>query len=507
MAKRNRLVLASRLCLIIALPYPSLSYALEWNTGARLPVSLGYTDNARLVGNGQDKTSDWYTAIRPGFSVYGASPRLQLNADYSYSYEQHHDEHSSSGGNHSLTASANSILYENWLSLATTAGISQVRQNSQDFVGFTRRNLSDSRFWTVTPTLHHRFSGDIDLQASVATTNTNSSGSAANNDGRSTATNVSLTSGRLLSKVLLTGSLSENSTDYKGSGTDTRDQKGSLQMSWLMSPELTPYGVWGYDKLHDDGVPDAPRQSYWSAGLNWTPSTRTALGASFGHRFFGNTGSFFMQQRSRSTSMRLSYSRDMTTSRADLLVPFLASTRSTLDSLYKNSIPDDAARAAFVDNYLRTNNLPENFVALLPVQSTRRFLDTSYRADMAYSGARTSVNLGLFWRDTDSGKISLADVNASLGAAEHTRQHGYTLDWSLRLGPKGSVGAGVGTTTSRFVHTGNDSRSNYYRTGVSYTMGRHVIGSAELRRAEQKNSQDEQERVENSALLTLTATF
>jgi uncharacterized protein (PEP-CTERM system associated) len=58
---------------------------------------------------------------------------------------------------------------------------------------------------------------------------------------------------------------------------------------------------------------------FWNVGFDWAPTSRTQVGATVGQRFFGNTYSFNLTERTRRTTWNARYSEDITTTSAGVI--------------------------------------------------------------------------------------------------------------------------------------------------------------------------------------------
>src|SRR5690606_26593221 len=98
--------------------------------------------------------------------------------------------------------------------------------------------------------------------------------------------------------------------------------------------------------------------NFYSVGLEWIPSSRTRVRAEVGERYFGNTGSFAFEHRTRLTSWNLNYSEQIIATPGQFSLPLSLDTAATLDNMFLSSIADPILRAQAVQAFIDQNGLP-----------------------------------------------------------------------------------------------------------------------------------------------------
>ncbi|WP_137938927.1 TIGR03016 family PEP-CTERM system-associated outer membrane protein [Chitinivorax sp. B] len=494
------------LSFLISTLFPAIANGAAWDVEMRVPTSIGYTDNADLAGSSGERKDDWFLRVQPGFSARAIGSRLKLNTNYAYSHERHQNDRQGKSGNHQLSSNASLELIDNWLTLNGTAAISQIARDSTSAVGITNSNKDDIRSWSLGPYVHQRFGNALTMDASVVRNGVRSSGrNARATDGDGTRADLTVVSGLGFNNVNWAFSLQDNRFDYI-SRSDTHDKRGSVRTTLTMSPMLQPYVTWGYEKLKDDLLQSKPSSKYWNAGAIWLPTARTTLDANIGRRYFGNTSSVSFSHRTRASTWRISYVKDLTTSNQDFLIPQVIDTRAFLDSQFKSRYPNDAERAARVNAFMRLNGLGDRAEVEVPFSTNRRFLDRNLNVSVGLRVSRSDLLLSYQWRDSDAGKVSLPGEGIQ-DIGEHRRTQTASFTWGLPVGKRTSLSLGTIWSRNQFIDNGLDDRTLTYRAGLNYQIARDLIGAAEVRRTQRDANDDVRDYTENAGLLTVTALF
>ncbi|MBB5018878.1 uncharacterized protein (PEP-CTERM system associated) [Chitinivorax tropicus] len=492
---------------MIANLFPAVARAADWDLTLRLPASLGYSDNVDLAGSQGVRKTDWFTRVAPGFSAVANGARLKLNTSYAYSYEHHQNERQGKSGNHQLSSNASLELIDNWLTLIGSASISQAARDSTSAIGLTNTNKEDVRSWSLGPTIRQRFGRDFTMNGSVIRSGVRSgtqSGARAM-DGDGTRADLSLASALGFNNVNWLMNLQDNRFDYT-SRADIHEQRGSVRTTLTMSSMFQPYATWGYEKQKDDLARSQSSNKYWNVGAIWLPTVRTSLDANFGRRFFGSTSAISFNHRTRATTWRLSYVKDLTTTNQDFLIPQAINTRAFLDNQFKSRFPNDTERAARVDAFMRQNGIGDRLEVEIPFSTNRRFLDRNFNANLGIRISRSDLILNYQWRDSDAGKVSLPGEGTQ-DVGEHRKTQSASLTWGLPLGKRTTLSLGTTWSRNQFIDNGLDDRTTTYRSGLNYQFSRDLIGSAELRRTYRDANDDVRDYTENAGLLTVTALF
>lgn len=94
---------------------------------------------------------------------------------------------------------------------------------------------------------------------------------------------------------------------------DIKFKRASVEVGYPVTTRLGLIAIGGYEdnELGASYPSTDTKGALWEAGFRWQPSSKTRLEASFGDRFFGNTGFFSWQQRGRRINTEVRYKKDI----------------------------------------------------------------------------------------------------------------------------------------------------------------------------------------------------
>ncbi|WP_240905600.1 TIGR03016 family PEP-CTERM system-associated outer membrane protein [Thiorhodococcus mannitoliphagus] len=402
----------------------------------QLTVKGTYTDNLNL----EDPTAndgaqgDFFIQLTPGFVLQANGRRLDLDVAYSLQSLHYLSYDSEDQLNNRLQANANSELYRDHLFLDMKVTARQELINAQgptswDATG-PSNNLQTTYSYLVAPYFKNRFGRTAEL-----TLRFEQNGVFYSDEGQDSlgyGTQLDLLSGPILGDLQL-GLFAENANvDYQDGPSD-RFSRAAGGVGYQIDER------WRFDVLggyEDNNYPSLDRTSgsLWESLLTWTPNVRTKVTAGVGQRYYGWTPRFELSYRRKRSVWTASYQRDLTSARGERAnstvysfedafgEPVTPETGSALD------VPLDTAT---VSSSVYVNN---TFTSVVTVQTRRSTLGASLGyglrqyQDVARDdeetlyarvywsrrlAARTSLNLGLGWRQTDNNN-STDDTAANL---------------------------------------------------------------------------------------------
>lgn len=391
---------------------------------------------------------------------------------------------------------------------------------------FSNVNRSEISSWTISPYLQHRFGNKAALTVRFARDAVQGGGSAFGDSMASTRV-VELDSvdgNRLagagtaaqsnLSGMSGIGGVSDSAAgagpasaasgsrfgwtlSYSHQDLDTKSAEASVRTGRTSSESSTAGARWrvvptfnltanvGYDSYRYQAIQGGTKGNRWSLGAIWTPSSRTSLQASFGHRFFGKTGLLAFNHRSRNTTWTLDYNDEVTTTRSQFLLPAAIDTAAMLDRMFASQFPDPVARQQAVQAYMAASGLPASMSESINFLSNRYFRDRHLRAAAVWRLSKTSLSLSAF-RDqrnalsvqqTDS--VLLGSTLASLN--DDTRQRGGSASLNYNLSPRTSANANFDLTRAHSLSNGVDSDQRAMSVGLSHRFGLRSSGAIQVR--------------------------
>lgn len=105
----------------------------------------------------------------------------------------------------------------------------------------------------------------------------------------------------------------DNTGSVSGSNNSYESNAYGVGFRWLVQPRL--YLDISYNKPEDDQVDidGNPQEEYVNAEINWQPTSRTQIEASFGERFYGESYGLDIRHRNRRLTNTISYVEDVRT--------------------------------------------------------------------------------------------------------------------------------------------------------------------------------------------------
>jgi uncharacterized protein (PEP-CTERM system associated) len=164
----------------------------------------------------------------------------------------------------------------------------------------------------------------------------------------------------------------------------TSSKSANINLRYAATQQLNVGVYGGYDDYDFSGLGGAQSGAAYGGSVQWTPSARTSLQASAGHRFYGPSYSLSLQHRSRGTVWNVGYSDAVSTSRSQFLLPQAIDTASMLDNLFRAQIPDPQLRAAAVLAYIQAAGLPPSLATSVNFLSNRYSLQKQLNAGVAW---------------------------------------------------------------------------------------------------------------------------
>lgn len=480
MAKRARAPAA----LLALLMTPAVQAEVKFTPS--IGATETYSDNVGLATEGNAQSA-FITELTPGFSAFSNGPRLQLNAGYQlhlYSYSA--DANNTANSSSQYQMSLNAKVIDNLLDLSASAirqttSLSAFGPQGTDSL-YSDNNRTTVNTFSVSPTLRHRFGSTADAYLRY-TYNRVSGGAFGTSNGQNIAANV--TSGEKFSVVGwgLSAVQDTFSDDTLGSSR-SENVEGNLRyrVSYALSLTATA-GYDRYDYASQDG--ESTGGASYTGGFIWTPSSRTRLQASYGRRFYGNTGNMSFTFRGHRSALNASYTDNVTTSRQQFLASSALSTTSLLDAMLTASIPDAAERQKAIAAYLAATGVSSSFTNntnyLSNVFQRQKSFQVGYSLESAHGTASVSIY------KTRSAALSMQQANSdlfgqSLGSLNNNLDSiGGTAGYTYRLSQATQAVASLNYQRSKTLDSDISTDTESGRLGLSHAFSRKLSGSAEIR--------------------------
>ncbi|WP_176442433.1 TIGR03016 family PEP-CTERM system-associated outer membrane protein [Noviherbaspirillum humi] len=451
-----------RWLLAVACLLSPLAVAADWRFEPGAALRETYTDNVTLNSAGS-RRSDFITDISPHLlaTINGSSVKARL--DYTLQnlgYARSADHFSSY---HRLNAFANTEVVDELLYLDSRAGITQ--QNLSAFGPQTDNNLnvtnnrSEVRSLSISPYLRHRWgqtaTGELRYGRDWLRSNTQ-----ALNADHQDRLSLSVNSGPAFATLGWGANYTQQRAYYDG-GRTVNLSSATSNFTYRLSSQLGLVSTLGYETNDYATLGPKPEGLIWLAGVKWTPSPRTNLDARLGKRFYGNTYSLTASQRTRTGVFSLGYNEELTTVLSPSVQQLNVDTSTFLNDLWRSSIPDPQARQAFVDAFIRANNLPGSLAQNVLSLSNRVYLQKGLQASLAYRTTRDTALLSFSHIDRRAQTGASADIGlpgaALLGLEDHTRQASANLIVAHQLTPRLSATASLAYSRVRSLTVDNTS--------------------------------------------------
>ena len=481
--------------------------AADWKVIPNLTLSERYTDNVNLAPSGQSRSSDFITEIRPGVQISKDSRRLKVRANYSLQSLTYLNNSNYNALNHQLYAAANAELLKDFLFLDASTAISQQNLSALGPIGFgntnATNNLTTVGTYTISPYIEKRFGNfaEGDLRASQSGVYYDSQGVS------NTLTNSltgSLVSGSSFNDLFwgINYSYTKNKNQL---AADTEFERVSVTLGYALTRKFRVNATAGQERNNYNALNGAKIDGpFWNAGFVWTPTRRTSVAASYGHRFFGRTYSFDLSERTRHTNWRAGYSEDLTTSSGTSLSYALQGGYYVCQS-----IP-----ASY--SYFPSTASPTGFVVAIP-------LGDPVPADCQLAAAAVTPNLSLV-NEVFILKSLTAGVGVNLGKSNYNldfysmrrdlqtsgnydRQAGINAGWNWHFAPRTTFNLYANLARIQVPSQNRQDDLWSVSSGLTHQFQPKLIGSVLIRHQARSSNLPGNDFTENSITALVNMSF
>jgi uncharacterized protein (PEP-CTERM system associated) len=399
-------------------------------------VAATLTDNVNLTST--NKQADLIASITPAVQIGGQSGRVKGFLDYALTINAY--ARGTSGNlQNSLNAQVSAEAVKSWLYVDANASITQ--QYISPF-GTQSANsaLVNSNSTTVStlgisPYLRGQIAGQVNYEARVNYTYTNSGTSQASNSS-TLAGLIHFDSTTRWSMLGWGADLIYTAYDFS-QGRSTNDQLATGRLTYAFTPE---FNVSARANIESTNTITLQNQTYtgWGWGLDWNPSPRTHLFLTEDQRYFGTSHVYGFDYRTPRTVWRISSTQGVSTGQYNSGRGNPYSAFDLLFAQFATVEPDPVLRAQLVNNFLQSNGINPNApvtsnylpnqvqeqrvqeisVALMGIQSTLIF-----NANQTYSR-----NLGV-----------LSNPGNDFANGNLTHWRGFGISWAHPLTPQSTL--------------------------------------------------------------------
>ena len=454
--------------------------AAEWTRGATLSVGEVYSDNVDLTS--ENEKSDFYTTAMPTVSLSGKGARASVNVNAAM---EMNDRGGGTGHfNPLLNATGQTELIEDFFYTDVFARASQA--TTDPFRGSGRgsslsanENASTTYEYGVSPSIRKRLGGFATFNASTQWDEQISANDDFDDSTEQTF-NASLLSGTDFTRLSWGVTGEYTTTDYAnnaGSGDGQNDEYAEVRvpLGYRINRKLQLTAAAGHEWRDYDAATGNDDDNTWDASFVWTPSARTTLNAGYESQYGDESPRVDLTHRSKRTTFKASYERDLTTSRA------LRTRSDPFGTDNPFGLPFDP-----------TTGQP------LPLSPDRTFLeagsiiDERFESSIAVQGKRTTLTL------SGSHSQQKREDNADEGIFDDA-----TVSLSRALSGKTTLTGSV-TWEGDEDPDGLTSDSMYYDLGITRKLGVKTNLSFWYTYSDRKSDRPDDDYTENRAFLNLT---
>jgi uncharacterized protein (PEP-CTERM system associated) len=460
-----------------------------WRIVPLLDVRQIFTDNVSSQPD-ERKHSQFLTDIAPGLEVSHKGPRLVVDGKFQFHYYANaHERYGARRSSNRINANAKAELLDDLLFVDASAnsfqqGISPFGQlvSDNDYSSANRANVQS---WQVSPYLLQRYGrvARSELRYTHDEVKTSSGGL---RDSKGDAILLRVSSGSAFRDFGWGLNLSKTHVDYD-IRNDSTFQAASLNLSYQLLPTFGLTAAALYDDYDYQSIGGANGGRGGTVGLRWTPSRRTSVQASAGHRYYGPSRALQAQHRSRRSVWNLSYDDAVMTMRGNFLLPGTPTPAPGLPPIVAPAGLGDLFNPDVLPPPVPVPVvLPPSLSENLNFFSNRYSLQKQLRASVAVRGARSGATFSLFkvrrqalsLREDDSEILGTAQNRVN----DNVDQLGMNVTLTYRLSQRSNVHLSGDVVDSESLTTGLQGRSNAARLNFRHQLGRNVAASVELRR-------------------------
>ena len=209
---------------------------------------------------------------------------------------------------------------------------------------------------------------------------------------------------------------------------------------WRPDPQVELSGGGGYE----DNRYTAARYKdpTYGFGVRWQPTERTTVSADYEHRFFGASYNLAFSHRTPLSVWSVQATRDTSTYPQQLAtLPAGSNVSALLNQLLLSIIPDPIQRQAYIDELIRSGNLPPLLGGPVTLLTQQVLLREYASGTVGLLGVRNEVFLSIFRsRSQPVAGAGIALEGAVSSLADNT-QTGGSIVWTHKLTPSLAMNA------------------------------------------------------------------
>lgn len=487
------------------------SYSADWRFNSSANTRATFTDNVRLAPRGSEQ-SDWITEVSPSVGVVGRGARLQLNANYTFTYRAFTNNDQANGHSNALRAGGLLDIWDRKLFLQGSASVAQQNISTLGALTSSNANLNASRVEVrqaaLNPYWVSRLGSYANLRAQLTLSRVESDGSASALGSDTQGTQITLSSGPFFSDMGWTVSHATSQSESQSGQFSKRETENySATLRYRIGPTLSALVTFGADNNSFSNARGSSSGNFYTFGLNWIPSERTSVNAQVGERYFGKTASLDASHRTRLTTWQVSYNEQIVTTPGVFSSPVSIDTFTAIDRLFLAQFPDPIERQQIVEAFIVQNGLPTTLSTSVDFLTNQVSLSKRLQGVFGLRGTRGSALLSVFHSDRESQTTDVPVLaNDPFALSNSVIQVGYSGVLSWRFSEFTSGSASLGQQKSKSVGSRTD-KNNTLRLGLTHRLAPKLTGSVEYRFLDRDSSAANADVRENAVVGTLNMSF
>jgi len=191
----------------------------------------------------------------------------------------------------------------------------------------------------------------------------------------------------------------------------------------------------GYEDNH---YPFTSYRGYiYGVGLEWRPTERTSVVASWEHRFFDASYLFSFNHRTPLSVWSVNASRNITSYPQQLASLPAGNVQGLLNQLFLSRIPDPTLRQNTINTLIQDQGLPANLTNPVTLYTQQIVLQESASATLGLLGARNSIFATVFYlhQQPIAGSGTPLPPVLAIGSINANTQQGVSVVWTHNLTP------------------------------------------------------------------------
>ncbi|HMM75064.1 MAG TPA: TIGR03016 family PEP-CTERM system-associated outer membrane protein [Gammaproteobacteria bacterium] len=461
----------------------------EWRIQPRLGLSETYTDNALLVDENNDPSSDWVTTVSPGISVFGRGRGLTMTTEYTAQKQVYLNNSDQSQLTHLLQNNTRAEVVRDQVFVTAFASMYPTIRNTLGQISNRNRNARDTAnradavSYGFAPELRHKFGTWANMTGRVqwSDVSTGDEGGSGIGGGQMLDGLINIESGRRFQRFEWGSSFSRRENDGGDTGRRSLFQRWNNTLNYRLNRFVRLNSGVGYE-FNDFSTDGGGLRSglNWQLGATVFPTPRTSITGSFGERSFGSTKSFGFSHRWRHFIATGAYSEDLHTT-AEMLRDQQV---FTVVDAFGNPVIDPLGNA--------DPSLPLNQLGL----TDDVFISRNFNANVAFNRKRNSFSVRVNRNDQESTRTGISDSLLGFGGS-----------WTHRFSYRLAAGLNADWQTRESDNVRETSDFVAFSPYVDYTIGPHVSSRLSYQYMDSVSGDASDDFTENAVTGSLSVAF